>query len=336
VKEAFLYDRLEENKVRCRLCSHYCQIAPGQRGQCGVRENQEGVLYSLVFGLPVAQHVDPIEKKPLFHFLPGSPSYSIATVGCNMTCRHCQNADISQMPGNQKRIVGQEVRPRQVVAQAEAQGCTSISYTYTEPTVFGEYVFETAQLAQARGLKNVMVTNGYQSPEAVDKLGPVIDGANVDLKAFSDRFYQDICGARLKPVLKAIMGLKERGVWLELTTLLIPGLNDSPQELTELAGWIAANPGPQTPWHISRFHPTYRLTDRPATPASSLTRAFDIGQAAGLSYVYLGNVPGQGGETTFCRRCGTELISRLGFAVTRNRLKDGACPQCGTPLDGIF
>jgi len=336
MKEAFLYERQEEKKVRCFLCSHYCIIGLGKKGRCRVRQNLDGSLYSLVYGKLIAQHVDPIEKKPLFHFLPGSLSYSIATAGCNFRCRHCQNADIAQMPRDQDRIVGREVAPKVVVAEARASGCLSVSYTYTEPTIFGEYVFDAAELAHKEGLKNVAVTNGYLSPEAIAKLGPVLDAANVDLKAFSEGFYHDICGAKLAPVLEALKGLRAARVWLEVTTLLIPGLNDSAGELKELTGWLAAELGPEVPWHVSRFHPTYRLTDRPPTPLESLQQAYEIGLKAGLKHVYLGNVPGRGGETTSCAACGAVLIDRWGFSVSKNRLRDGACPDCGRPLAGVF
>ena len=265
MKEAFLYDRLEDSRVRCNLCSHYCIIDQGGRGRCGVRENREGTLFSLVYSRPIARSIDPIEKKPLFHFLPGSLSYSIATVGCNLTCRHCQNSNISQMPVDSGRIAGDRVEPQEIVREARSHGCASISYTYTEPTVFAEYVYDISFLAHEAGVKNILVTNGFMTPRAVEKLGPLIDGANVDLKAFTEPFYRDICGARLKPVLESILGLKEQGVFIELTTLLIPGANDSDRELTELASWIASQPGKKTPWHISRFHPTYRLTDRGPT-----------------------------------------------------------------------
>ncbi len=336
MKEAFLYDRLSGQRVRCNLCAHYCPIEEGGRGRCGVRENREGTLFSLVYGRPIARHVDPIEKKPLFHFLPGSLSFSIATVGCNLTCRHCQNSDISQMPADRGRIVGERAGPEEIAAAAREQGCGSISYTYTEPTVFAEYVFDIAALARAKGLKNVLVSNGFMTPAATAKLGPLIDAANVDLKAFSESFYKDICGARLAPVLESILGLKEEGVFLELTTLLIPGLNDSEEELTELASWIADRAGEETPWHISRFHPTYRLLDRPPTPASSLSRAFEAGRRAGLRHIYLGNAPGAGGEDTPCPSCGRVLIRRRGFSILENRLKNGACPDCGEKIAGVF
>ncbi len=336
MKEAFLYDRLEGLRVRCNLCSHYCVIDDGRQGRCGVRENREGTLFSLVYGRPIARSIDPIEKKPLFHFLPGSLSYSLATVGCNLTCLHCQNAEISQMPTDLGRIAGGRAEPREIVREALDHGCASISYTYTEPTVFAEYVCDIGKLAHQSGIKNVLVTNGFMSPQAVARLGPLIDAANVDLKAFSESFYKDICGARLKPVLESILGLKEQGVFVELTTLLIPGANDSEEELAELAAWIASGPGVDTPWHVSRFHPTYRLIDRGPTPAASLDAAFKIGRRAGLKYIYLGNVPGRGGEDTLCPSCKAGLISRRGFTVLENNLKAGACPECGLAVPGVF
>lgn len=337
MKEAFLYDKLDDNRVRCLLCSHRCLIPEGETGFCSVRQNRAGRLYSLVYGRPIARHVDPIEKKPLFQFLPGSLSYSIATTGCNFACAHCQNADISQMPRDRGQIMGDEVAPEQVVKAAQAAGCASISYTYTEPTVFAEYVYDIGRLAHQAGLRNVIVSNGYQTPEAVAELGPIIDGANIDLKAFSESFYRDICKAKLAPVLETLIGLKGQGVWLEVTTLIIPGLNDSAEELTDLAQWLVDHLGPETPWHISRYHPAYRLLDQGPTPIETLERAYRIGREAGLRYVYLGNVPGSGGEETICPECGQKVIDRVGFSVRGYRLdQGGTCPGCGRVIDGVF
>jgi pyruvate formate lyase activating enzyme len=334
--EALLYEKLEERKVRCILCAHACVIKPGRRGICGVRQNRDGILETLVFGRLIAQHVDPIEKKPLFHLLPGSRSYSIATVGCNFKCRFCQNADIAQMPNDRRgTILGAFCAPESVVADALAQGCRSIAYTYTEPTVYFEFAFETARLASAKGLKNVFVTNGYMSREALELAAPYLDGANVDLKAFNDDFYRKRCSARLEPVKETLRHLKTLGKLVEVTTLIIPGLNDDPDELRRLAGFIADDLGPETPWHISRFHPTYKLTDRPPTPVETLTMASEIGKQAGLHYVYMGNVPGRGGENTYCHQCGALLIERLGFTVYRNLIKSDRCPECETPVHGI-
>ena len=334
--EALLYQKLEEQNVRCILCAHSCIIKPGRRGICGVRQNRDGILETLVFGRLIAQHVDPIEKKPLFHLLPGSRSYSIATVGCNFKCRFCQNADIAQMPNDlQGAVMGAFCPPQAVVAGALGRGCRSIAYTYTEPTVYFEFALETARLASAKGLKNVFVTNGFMSREALEMAAPYLDGANVDLKAFSDDFYRKRCSARLEPVKETLRRLKTLGKLVEVTTLVIPGLNDDPDELRRLAGFIADDLGPETPWHISRFHPTYKLTDRPVTPAETLEMAAEVGKQAGLHYVYMGNVPGRGGESTYCHQCGALLIERLGFTVLRNAIQDDGCPECRTPVYGV-
>jgi pyruvate formate lyase activating enzyme len=334
MREAMLYESLEDQKVQCRLCAHRCLIKNGKRGICGVRENRDGRLFTLVYARAVARHVDPVEKKPLFHFQPGSRSYSIATVGCNFRCLFCQNADISQMPRDLKRILGEELPPEQVVSAALKSGCRSISYTYTEPTIFFEYAFETAKLARAAGLKNIFVSNGYMTPEALEAIDPCLDAANVDLKAFTDEFYKEQCGAKLAPVLDSLRKLKATGVWLEITTLLIPGLNDSDRELGEIALFIK-DLGPETPWHVSRFHPTYRLTTVSSTPVSRLRRARKIGLETGLRYVYTGNIPGDEGEKTFCHHCNRVLIDRYGFSTGRYVIQNGRCPDCKTPVAGI-
>lgn len=334
--EALLYEKLPDRKVRCRLCHHRCTVKPGRRGICNVRENQDGLLNTLVYGKLIARHIDPIEKKPLFHVMPGSLSYSIATVGCNFSCRFCQNADIAQMPADRDgMILGDTVSPEAVVRSAEKGGCRSIAYTYTEPTVYFEMAFETARIARQRGILNVFVSNGYMTPEAVEKIRPFLDAANIDLKAFSDDFYKTYCGARLEPVKETLKAMKKAGIFLEVTTLVIPGLNDAPEEMAALAGFIAAELGPETPWHVSRFHPVYRLTDRPPTPVATLIEARDIGLAAGLKYVYMGNVPGSGGEDTSCPGCGKTVIRRQGFHVSKNRLKNGSCPECGEKIHGL-
>ncbi|RTZ98883.1 MAG: AmmeMemoRadiSam system radical SAM enzyme [Deltaproteobacteria bacterium] len=334
--KACLYDTTDGRKVKCHLCHHRCSINVGRRGLCGVRENRQGVLRSLVYGKVIARHVDPIEKKPFFHFLPGSRAYSIATVGCNFTCRFCQNADIAQMPADRRGVIaGSPASAEEEVAAATAAGCRSIAYTYTEPTVFFEFACDTARLAHGRGIRNVFVTNGYMTPEALEMISPFLDAANVDLKAFNDDFYKKMCGARLAPVLKTLKEMKTRGIFVEVTTLLIPGLNDDPDELKALAAFIANDLGVETPWHISRFHPTYRLTDRPATPVDSLITARETGKKAGLQYVYTGNVPGQGGEQTVCHQCGRVIIDRWGFSIRSYAVENGCCRYCGTPVAGI-
>jgi pyruvate formate lyase activating enzyme len=335
--EALLYEKLDEGKVRCGLCAHRCLIAPGRRGTCNVRENRGGVLESLVYGKLVAGRADPIEKKPLFHFLPGSLSYSIATVGCNFRCRFCQNADIAQLPNDRGgAIYGESVSAAEVVAAAEAEGCRSIAYTYTEPTVFFEFALDTARRAHARGLRNIFVTNGYMTAEALEAAAPFLAAANVDLKAFTSKFYKNVCGARLGPVQETLRAMKSAGVFVEVTTLVVPGLNDDPEELNALALFLVNDLGPETPWHISRFHPTYRLTDRPPTPVKTLQAARDIGRSAGLKYVYIGNVPGDPGENTLCPACGETVIERRGFEVRSLKLTEGRCSSCGAAISGIW
>ncbi|KPJ78811.1 MAG: radical SAM protein [Deltaproteobacteria bacterium SG8_13] len=334
--EAFLYESLEQNKVRCRLCHHRCVIKDNRRGICGVRENKGGSLQTQVFGKLIARNIDPIEKKPLYHFLPGTLSYSIATVGCNFKCRFCQNADIAQMPADRRgMILGDPATPEEVVEAAQRSSCRSISYTYTEPTVFFEFAYETAKRASAAGIRNVFVTNGYMTPEAVEMIQPYLDAANVDLKAFDERYYKDLCGAKLEPVKNTLRLMRSLGIFLEVTTLLVPGLNDSRQELEQLAEFLVNDLGPETPWHISRFHPTYRLTDRPPTPVDTLLTARQIGLKAGLRYVYTGNVPGQDSENTFCYRCGKMLVERQGFQIRGYKIESGCCRYCHAPIDGV-
>lgn len=334
--EAYLYDRKDGDRVACNLCSHRCLIRPEKRGICAVRENRNGVLHTLVYGMLIAANADPVEKKPLFHFMPGSLSFSIATVGCNFRCRFCQNADIAQMPQDAAgRISGRETSPGKVVDNALAQGCASVSYTYTEPTIFFEFAYDTARLARQKGLRNIFVTNGYMTAEALDMIAPYLDAANVDLKSFSNRFYRDTCGARLDPVKDTLRRMKSKGIFVEVTTLLIPGVNDAPDELKSLATFISRELGPDTPWHISRFHPTYRLTDRSATPPETLIRAREIGIGSGLKYVYTGNLPGDRGEKTYCYGCGKILVDRTGFRINGYFIENGRCPDCGEPVDGV-
>jgi len=326
---------LADGSVRCVACAHRCLVRPDRAGICRVRENRGGALVSLVYGQVVAANSDPIEKKPLFHAYPGSIAFSIATRGCNFHCANCQNWAISQAPRDGLGVPTFELQPRDVVSEALAAGARSIAYTYTEPTVFIEYAVDTARLAREAGLANVLVTNGYQTPEALELLGPLVDAANVDLKAFDDHFYRKVVGARLAPVLETLAGMKARGIWVEVTTLLIPGLNDDPKRLLALAGWIAAELGPETPWHVSRFFPTYRLTDLDPTPAASVLRAVELGGEAGLRHVYSGNLPG-GSDDTHCAACGATLIRRHGFRATRTaELVRGACARCGHRLAGI-
>jgi pyruvate formate lyase activating enzyme len=328
------HNKLEGNVVHCHLCSHRCRIREGKRGICGVRENKDGTLYSLVYGKLVARHVDPIEKKPLFNFLPGSSAYSIATVGCNFRCENCQNWEISQSPKPQRPIAGEDVSPEEVVKAAKRLGCESIAYTYTEPVIFMEYAYDTAKLAVENGIKNIFVTNGYITEEALKEVAPYLHAANIDLKSFSDQFYRKNCGARLEPVLEAIQLHKKLGIWIEITTLIIPGLNDSEENLTKIAEFIH-DLDPGIPWHISRFYPAYQLIDLPPTPVETLRKARQIGSKVGLRYIYQGNVPGEG-ENTYCYECGELLIERYGYRVVENRITDSDCPGCSVKIDGLW
>lgn len=332
--EALFYTKEDDNRVHCHLCRHNCLIADGGRGICRVRENHGGTLYSLVYGKVVAEHLDPIEKKPLFHVRPGSTSYSIATAGCNFHCRHCQNYAISQV-GPEMAIPGTNRAPEQIVADALGSGAASIAYTYTEPTIFYEFALDTARLAQEAGLLNVFVTNGYTSTEPLERIAPLLAAANVDLKAFSEKFYRDIVGAKLAEVLDCLIQYRRLGIWLEITTLIIPGLNDDEAELKGIADFIVRNLGVDTPWHVSQFYPTYKLMDRGRTPVPTLRLAREIGLASGLRYVYEGNVPGAGGESTVCPGCGAVVVERYGYRIVANRLDSGACAACGRAIAGI-
>jgi pyruvate formate lyase activating enzyme len=342
MKEALLYEKLDNQRVRCNLCAHRCVIAPGRKGICLVRENQEGTLYTLVYGIPLSQAVDPVEKKPLFHFYPGSTAFSIATVGCNFRCEFCQNADISQMPRDRGQILGRQASPEEVVRAAQRYGSRSIAYTYTEPTIFFEYSYDIARLAHDVGIASIYVTNGYMTSEMLDLFQgldgghePWLDAANVDLKAFRDETYKKVCGARLQPVLDSLKRMKELGVWVEVTTLVVPDMNDSEAELGDIARFIAGELGVETPWHVSRFHPDYKMYDREATPPAALRRAYELGQEAGLRYVYVGNLPGARLEDTYCPSCGQMVVDRRGFQVLQRNMRDGHCANCNTPIDGI-
>lgn len=335
MREATLYEKLPDGAVRCHLCAHECTIKGGKRGICHVRENRDGSLMSLVYGKIVSMNVDPIEKKPLFHFLPSSQSLSIATVGCNFTCRHCQNSDISQYPKfHGGEITGRDISPAEVVDAAARLGCESISYTYTEPTIFMEFAYDCAVQARARGIKNVFVSNGFMTPQSADYMIPYLDGNNIDLKG-DEAFYARVCGAHLDPVKETIRRMKRGGVWVEVTTLVIPGHNDSPDLLSAIADFIHSV-DPEMPWHVTQFYPTYKMTDRPRTPLATLKSARQIGLSKGLAFVYEGNVPGEEGENTFCPGCGTTLIRRMGFRVAANRISTGCCPDCGRTIPGVW
>lgn len=331
---AVLWRPLEGGRVACDLCAHRCRILPGKAGVCRVRVNREGRLVTLVRDRLLAGHVDPVEKKPFFHFLPGSLSYSIATAGCNFRCRFCQNFTLSQAVRDRGDVPGRPVAPASVVGAALATGCRSLAYTYTEPTIFFETAEEVGLLGRERGLKNLFVTNGYLTKEAVERARSFLDGANVDLKGFDDRRYRQVCGASLKGVVEGLEALLGASVWVEVTTLVVPGLNDSEGELRAIARYLRSL-GAHIPWHVSRFHPDYRMEDRGVTPLSTLERAYEIGREEGLAYVYLGNVPGHPGENTPCPKCGTMVLERVGFTL-RRAVPDGRCGRCGWQIAGVF
>ncbi|MBM3709072.1 MAG: AmmeMemoRadiSam system radical SAM enzyme [Actinobacteria bacterium] len=334
MKEAYLYNKLDKDKVRCNLCSHRCVIENKYSGRCSVRKNDGGLLYSLVYDKIISENVDPIEKKPLFHFLPGTMSLSIATPGCNFKCFFCQNWQISQMPCDYDTIEGKAISPEKLVKDAQLYNCESISYTYTEPTVYFELAYDTARLASEKGIKNVFVTNGFMTKECLEMVRPYLDAANIDLKSFSDDFYRKKVDGRLKPVLDNIRLMHEFGIWIEVTTLLIPGLNDSVEELESLAKFLTSV-SDRIPWHISAYYPQYK-SDIPQTEISSIVRAIDIGKKAGLKYIYGGNIPGSKYENTSCPDCKEMLIERHGFSVINSKIKNNVCAGCGAVIDGVF
>lgn len=336
LKQAVLWDAESDGKVKCNLCNFRCSISDGKVGHCCVRKNIEGTLYSLVYDKVCAASDDPIEKKPLFHFQPGTRSFSISTPGCNFRCDFCQNWQISQQ-ALEGIVQGTSISPEAIVDAALNSGCSSIAYTYTEPTIFMELAADTGRLAHKAGLKNVFVSNGYMTAEAVDYARDFLDGINIDLKAFNDDYYKKFCKARLAPVLDTIKYIaKETDIWMELTTLIIPGENDSEDELKRLAEFIVAQAGADTPWHVSRFYPIYHMTDKEPTSSGVLQRAMDIGKSAGLRYIYVGNLPGAKGESTHCYNCGHVLIERCRYVISANNIADGVCPNCRTQIAGEF
>ena len=336
-KRAVLWEREGgEGKVCCKLCSRRCSIGEGKTGSCFVRKNIGGELYSLNYDKVCAANADPIEKKPLFHFQPGSRSFSVACVGCNFRCEFCQNWHISQAGVEESRLDGQAISPEQILASAVRGRCRSIAYTYTEPTIFMELCDECGRLAKEEGLANVFVSNGYETKEAIDFAKGWLDGINVDLKAFGEEYYKRLCKARLGPVLDTIRYIaKETDIWMEITTLIVPGENDSEDELKGLAEFIANEAGVDVPWHISRFHPQYKYLDSVPTPVETLERAEAIGKEAGLRYVYLGNVPGSKSESTFCYSCGSMVIQRVGYQIIGSNVENGKCAECGAEIAGF-
>jgi pyruvate formate lyase activating enzyme len=328
------WESLDEGVVRCGLCPRRCVVPPGGRGYCEVRENIDGVYHTLTYGNPCAIHVDPIEKKPFYHFLPTTTAFSIATAGCNLDCKFCQNWHISQ--ARPEELLNYDLPPEQLVEAAVASGSPSIAYTYSEPTIFFEYMLECARLAHEKGLRNVYHSNGYIEPAPLRELAQYLDAANVDLKGFTDEYYRKMSNGSLAPVLRSLEILNEEGVHLELTTLLVPGMNDDPETLAEMCRWVRDHLGSSVPIHFSRFHPQHKLRNLPPTPVERLDMARDIALREGLEYVYVGNVPGHPGNGTYCPACSAELVHRVGYSVELKGLEAGRCSVCGAAVDGVW
>lgn len=341
MKECYLYKKLPQDKIQCQVCWHYCLIDDEKTGKCGIRKNEQGKLFLMTYGKPCSIAVDPIEKKPLFHFLPGTETLSIATVGCNFSCLNCQNYDISQAPKSRSLETTSETRtlipPQRIVELALERKTPSISYTYTEPTVFLEYALDIMKLAKKANLKNIWVSNGYFSPQTLKLILPHLDTCNIDLKGFTEEFYQKVCGAHLQPILENLKAIKKAGVWLEITTLAIPGLSDSKEMFEKIAEFIKNELSPETPWHISGFSGaiSWKLKDTSNTPLSTLQIAHSIGKKTGLKYVYAGNMPGTESEDTFCPKCNAKMIERNGYFIKRFD-KNGKCAKCGQGLNLIL
>ena len=332
--EAMWYRKIDDETVQCQLCPRKCVLMNGQRGACRVREARDGKLYTLVYELPCSVHVDPIEKKPIFHMLPGSRSFSIATAGCNLRCKYCQNWQISQNPPEATRNT--ELSCEDAVKLAVDYNCRSIAYTYSEPTIFYEYMIDIAKLAKKKGIKGVYVTGGYINPEPLRELCKYIDAANVDLKGFDEKFLMEVCAEELQPVLDMLKILKEEGVWIEITNLIVPTLNDDPETIRKMCVWMKDNLGPDVPLHFSRFWPMYKLKNLFPTPVPTLEKARQIALDVGLNYVYIGNIPGHEGNNTYCPKCEKMLVRRTGFAILENNIVDGKCGFCGQKMPGLW
>ncbi len=334
LKEAMFYDKLPDNNVQCHLCPRNCTIPEGRYGFCRARKNIKGKLYAMGYANPCAVHIDPIEKKPLFHVLPASDSFSIASAGCNMRCKFCQNWQISQFSPEETQNLF--VPPEKIVQKALETKCKTIAYTYSEPTNFYEYMLETAKIAKEKGIKNVMHSNGYINQEPLKELCKYLDAANIDLKAFNNKYYKEICGGSLEPVLETLKTLKKEGVWVEITNLILPTLNDDPKDIKKMCEWIRDNLGTDVPLHFSRFYPTYQMKNLPPTPKETLQKAREIATGVGLRYVYIGNIVGNPAESTCCPKCGKVIIERVGYNIIKNNIKNGKCKFCQEKIAGIW
>ena len=335
LKEAYFYKKLDNQAVQCQLCPRGCVLTPGKRGFCQARQNRNGKLFSLVYGRPCSIHIDPIEKKPLFHFLPATPAFSVATVGCNLKCLFCQNWQISQV--GPEAVSAAYIGPRELIDQVKQSGAPAIAYTYTEPTVFYEYMLDVAKLAHAEGIRNVMHSNGYINPEPLRELCRYLDAANIDLKGFRQKYYREMTQGNLDSVLESLIILKQEGIWVEITNLILPGLNDDKESITEMCLWIKNNLGSDVPLHFSRFHPMYKMLSLNPTPIATLEKAKAIAEACGLKYVYIGNVPGHAAESTYCPKCGKPVIRRSGYAILGVDLDEqGKCKNCQEGISGVW
>lgn len=334
VREARFYQKLPERAVQCKLCPRECVVAEGDRGYCRVRENRKGTYYTLVHSRAVAAHVDPIEKKPFFHFLPGVMAFSIATGGCNVNCKFCQNWEISQARPEQLRAL--YLPPRELARQARRNQCPVLAYTYSEPVVFTEYVLDAAEAGHAAGLRSVVVSNGFIQQEPLRHLCQRVDAIKIDLKSFSEKYYREVVRGELRPVLETLVTVRRRAKWMEIVYLVVPTLNDREAEFRDLARWIKANLGSDVPIHFTRFYPKYLLANLPPTPVETLERAKAIAEAEGLQYTYVGNVPGHAGANTFCPKCRSLLIERAGFTTSPRNLKNGRCKRCGQAVPGVW
>ncbi len=333
-KEARYYSKLSDKKVRCELCPWQCVVSPEDRGHCDVRANRDGIYYTLVYGRVATYHNDPIEKKPFFHFLPQSIAFSIATAGCNVDCKFCQNWELAQR--KPEELPSYPFTPQEIIDNAKKWDCRSVAFTYNEPTVFAEYIYDIAAAGKLRDVRSVIISNGFINKTPLTDLCQVVDGYKVDLKAFTEKYYQDVVGGRLAPVLDTLVTLKSRGVWTEIVYLMVPTLNDDMEKIGEMSKWIMRELGPDVPLHFSRFYPNYKLKNLPPTPVATLENARNTAMACGLHYVYMGNVPGHDGENTFCPNCKKAIIRRMGYQVLENHIQSGKCGYCGHSIAGVW
>ena len=334
LKECMFYDKKPEMKVECQICPRKCSVADAERGYCGVRENLKGTYYTLVHSYPCSIHTDPIEKKPLFHFLPGTLAYSLATAGCNIECKFCQNWEIAQFRPEQVESI--YLPPPEVHKNAKSEGALTIAGTYSEPTIFYEYLYDIAKLSHKTGIRTVMISNGFIQEKPLREITKYLAAIKIDFKGFTEKFYKEICSGELKPVLETLVRLKKIGIWSEIVVLVIRTLNDSEKELKNMTKWIVANLGKDVPVHFTRFHPTYKIKNLPPTPVATLEMAREIALVAGINYAYLGNVPGHPGENTYCPKCKGTVIGRVGFYIRENNLKAGKCSKCGNKIPGVW